>query len=137
MFTGIICFGPDSDSFQPECIQLEAAKLACTSPPAMELLHVHTVFWCLLAWNHSQTFVDLLPLAEKTENVVFLCCFSHFSPPNTPFQPVKCATMPDKVMIIKTSFSHLLLANSYIVCFLGIVPKTSLNQVLSVAELMF
>ena len=68
-----------------ECVWLEAAKLACTSPPAMELLHVHTVFWCLLAWNHSQTFVDLLPLAEKTENVVFLCCFSHFSPPNTPF----------------------------------------------------
>ena len=24
----------------------------------------------------------------------------HFSPPNSPFWPVKCATMPDKVMII-------------------------------------
>ena len=25
----------------------------------------------------------------------------HFSPPNSPVYPVKCATMPDKVIIIK------------------------------------
>ena len=32
----------------------------------------------------------------------------HFSPPNSPFWPVKCATMPDKVIIMlnddKTEF---------------------------------
>ena len=44
----------------------------------MELLHA--VFWCLLARNQPLTLIDLLPLVENTENLVFFvvyCVFSH------------------------------------------------------------
>ena len=50
----------------------------CTLPPAMELLHVHTVFWCLLVQNQPLTFADLLPLVEKIENLHILRCLLCF-----------------------------------------------------------
>ena len=37
-------------------------------------------FWCLLAQNLPLTFVDLLPLVEKTDNLDFLCCLLCFQP---------------------------------------------------------
>ena len=37
------------------------------------------VFWCLLAQNQPLTLVDLLPLVEKTENLVFFAVYCVFS----------------------------------------------------------
>ena len=59
-------------------VWLEAAKLTCTSPPAMELLHA--VFTSDVSLNQPLTFVDLLPLVEKIENLDFLRRLLCFQP---------------------------------------------------------
>ena len=41
---------------------------------------MRSVFWCLLARNQPLTFVDLLPLVEKTANLHFLRCLLRFQP---------------------------------------------------------
>ena len=46
-----------------------------------------TLKWLTIIW--FSLFIGLFQRAKM-----------HFSPPNSPFWPVKCTTMPDKVMII-------------------------------------
>jgi len=53
---------------------------------------------------------------------------NHFSPPNSPFWPVKCATMPDKVIIIfvfTSMLSSCLQGRQYPTAFPAIQPGVS------------